>query len=107
MTDLQTVELGSLLVLSLLWYGSIARMVVLRRASLIRPSVTMVLCAAHLAGMAALLNAMPAGAALDPIFWVYAGNLLVVFVDLRLTARIACRQREAPDAVLRRRLATA
>jgi len=84
---LQIAEAGVLVVVSLIWYGSIWRLVAQRRATPIRPAFVTLICTGLLTGMAAKLSAVAGGAPLDPLFWLHGFNLLIVFADLGLTAR--------------------
>ena len=83
---LQLVETVFLVALSLVWYVSIAQLVLNRRAAPKRPAVIAVLTAACLLGMSLKLEAVAATGRLDPIFWLYGFNFLIVFFDLQLTA---------------------
>jgi len=86
---LYIIEITALAAVSLVWYWSIVRVVRRGHATPIRPAVITVLCAGLLVGMAAKLSELAATGAMDPLFWLHGFNLVIVFIDFRLTAHFA------------------
>ncbi|MBK0398434.1 hypothetical protein H0I76_04475 [Limibaculum sp. M0105] len=84
---LQVLESGVLVVVSLIWYGSLWGVIARRKATPVRPAIVTLICAGLLVGIASKLSEFAGGAPLDPLVWLHVFNLMVVFADLGVTAR--------------------
>ena len=82
-------EAAVLVAMSVIWYLSIAKVVLARRAAPRRTVVVTILCTAYLVGMASKLGELPSTGRLDPLFWLHFINIVIVFVDFQLTALYA------------------